>query len=168
MRRTAALAMIAVLALGAAACASSADDEADTGTTAEDSTPTSAGTTSGVLELTVGDSPLGAIVVDGEGRTLYVFTSDTGSESTCYGECETSWPPLVGDVTAGPGITGELGTTTRTDGVAQVTLNGHPLYYYASDVNPGDTSGQGVGDVWFVVDGFGEAKEGTISSTGGY
>jgi len=169
MRRTAALALIAALALGATACGSSSDDSAETGTTSAEPTVTTTTEVTGALELTVADSSLGSIVVDGEGRTLYVFTSDTGSESTCYGQCETAWPPLVGEVTAGPGITGELGTTDRTDGAAQVTLDGHPLYYYASDVSPGDTSGQGVGGVWFVVDGAGTAIEDDSSSgVGGY
>jgi predicted lipoprotein with Yx(FWY)xxD motif len=163
--------LVAVLAIGAAACGSSSDDKADTGPTqpsSESPTTTAGGTTSGALELTVADSSLGSVVVDGEGRTLYVFTSDTGSESSCYGQCETAWPPLVGETTAGSGITGELGTTTRTDGTTQVTLGGHPLYRYASDVNPGDTSGQGVGGVWFVVDGAGDAVRGETSGVGGY
>jgi predicted lipoprotein with Yx(FWY)xxD motif len=172
MRRFAILALAATFAVGAAACGSSSDDDASTDTTtapaAGGSSTTAGGSQAGALELTVADSSLGEIVVDGDGRTLYVFTNDTGSESTCYGTCETAWPPLVGEVTAGPGITGELGTSARTDGRSQVTLDGHPLYYYASDVDPGDTSGQGVGGIWFVVDGAGAAVKDSSSGVGGY
>lgn len=177
MRRFAAVALIAglaVLTAGGAACGSSSDEGVGSETT-EPSAGSTTSTTStdagdaGAVEITVSSSELGDIVVDGEGRTLYLFTSDSGSESTCYGACEAAWPPLVGEVTAGPGVTGELGTTTRTDGSSQVTLGGHPLYHYASDVDPGDTSGQGVGGVWFVVDGAGNPVEDEPSSgVGGY
>jgi predicted lipoprotein with Yx(FWY)xxD motif len=108
----------------------------------------------------VEDSDLGEIVVDAEGRTLYVFLADTGSDSTCYDDCEASWPPLTveGEPVAGEGIDGSLlGTTEREDGSTQVTLDGHPLYYFASDATADDINGQGVGDVWYVVSPDGEA-----------
>src|SRR5205085_257610 len=72
----------------------------------------------------------------------------------CYDGCATTWPPLlVGSdkVSAGEGVTGALGTALRNDGNRQVTYGGVPLYYYAPDTNPGDTKGQGIGKVWFVV-----------------
>jgi predicted lipoprotein with Yx(FWY)xxD motif len=99
------------------------------------------------------DSDLGQIVTDDEGRTLYVFMADTGAESTCYDDCEASWPPLTvdGEPTAEGIDVSLLGTSERTDGSVQVMLDGHPLYYFASDESPGDVNGQGVGDVWFVV-----------------
>lgn len=110
--------------------------------------------------LAVEDSDLGQIAVDAEGRTLYVFLADEGSESTCYDDCEASWPPLTveGDPVAGEGVDGSLlGTTERTDGSTQVTLDGHPLYYFAADETPDDMNGQGVGDVWYVVSPEGQA-----------
>ena len=95
----------------------------------------------------------GDILVDSEGMSLYLFTQDEGSESACYGDCASAWPPLTveGEPTAGPGVTAELGTTERDDGSAQVTAGGKPLYYYAGDSQPGDTAGQGVGGVWFLL-----------------
>lgn len=99
-------------------------------------------------------SALGTIVADAEGSTLYFFLNDTSSESTCYDDCAGNWPAFTtqGDPQAGTGIDASLlGTTTRTDGMVQVTYNGKPLYYFAGDQNPGDTNGQGIGDVWFVV-----------------
>ena len=112
--------------------------------------------------VAVEDSDLGQIVVDAEGRTLYVFFADTGSESTCYEDCEASWPPLTveGDPVAGAGIDAPLGTTEREDGSRQVTLDGHPLYYFAGDETADDTNGQGISDVWYVVSPEGEALHG--------
>ena len=60
--------------------------------------------------------------------------------------------------TAGEGADESLlGTTERDDGEMQVTYDGHPLYTFASDTAPGDTNGQGVGEVWYVVDATGKA-----------
>jgi predicted lipoprotein with Yx(FWY)xxD motif len=112
--------------------------------------------------VAVEESDLGQIVVDAEGRTLYVFFADTGSDSTCYDDCEASWPPLTveGEPVGGDGIDGPLGTTEREDGSLQVTLDGHPLYYFAGDETAGDTNGQGLSDVWWVVSPEGEALDG--------
>jgi predicted lipoprotein with Yx(FWY)xxD motif len=98
---------------------------------------------------------LGQFLVDSKGMTLYMFTNDTEGVSNCADECAVNWPPLTvanADlIGAGAGATGELGTIERADGTLQVTYNGMPLYYWKDDAAPGDTTGQGVGDVWFVV-----------------
>lgn len=109
--------------------------------------------------VAVEDSELGQIVVDSEGRTLYVFLADETSESTCYDDCEANWPPLTVDgEPAGDGVDAALlGTTERQDGSTQVTLDGHPLYHFAGDETADDVNGQGVGDVWYVVSPEGEA-----------
>ena len=107
----------------------------------------------------VADSSLGKILVDGEGRTLYAFTNDKNGESSCYGDCEAKWPPLLaeGDITVGTGLDdGDFDTTDRTDGKKQVKIGDWPLYYWAGDTAPGDTKGQKVGGVWFVVSPEGE------------
>lgn len=94
----------------------------------------------------------GEILVDGEGRTLYRFDSDEPGETNCYDSCATSWPPLVGGPpAAGDGVTAALGRIERTDGRMQVTAAEWPLYYYAGDGSPGDTTGQGVAEVWWVL-----------------
>src|SRR6476620_6289647 len=99
------------------------------------------------------DAKLGPILTDPKGMTLYLFTKDTPGVSACYGGCATAWPPLIasGDLSLPAGTPGTLGTITRTDGAKQVTYNGAPLYYYATDKAAGDTTGQNVGKVWFVV-----------------
>jgi predicted lipoprotein with Yx(FWY)xxD motif len=96
---------------------------------------------------------LGAFLTDKDGRTLYMFARDSENNSACYGGCANTWPPLlVGAVEpALDGIGGELGVAVRNDGNRQVTYEGKPLYHYARDANPGDTNGQGVGNVWSVV-----------------
>src|SRR5512135_909996 len=97
---------------------------------------------------------LGKILVDDAGRTLYVLTKDSANTTTCYDKCEQAWPPLLmlDKPTVGDGIDASLlGSAQRKDGTMQVTLNGMPLYYFAADQAPGDTNGQGIGGVWFVV-----------------
>lgn len=108
----------------------------------------------------VGESSLGSILVDEEGRTLYAFAGDQGGEPTCYGDCAQAWPPLVatGEVTVGAGLDeSAFDTVARTDGSMQVRVGGtHPLYHFAQDAAPGDTNGQGLFDAWFVVGTNGE------------
>jgi len=108
----------------------------------------------GGVEIKVSSSTdLGDFLVDEKGMTLYLFTKDTPGVSNCSGSCLTAWPPLLttDEPRAGDGVTGKLGTITRDDGSLQVTYNDMPLYYYVTDVKPGDTTGQDVGGVWFVV-----------------
>jgi predicted lipoprotein with Yx(FWY)xxD motif len=119
----------------------------------------------GETEVEAEDSSLGTILVDSKGNTLYVFLQDTGDTSTCTGDCAASWPALIakGEVKAGGGGGVDeslLGTSARDDGTMQVTYNGHPLYFFSGDQAPGDTNGQGIGDVWFVVSPAGDAIKG--------
>jgi predicted lipoprotein with Yx(FWY)xxD motif len=110
-----------------------------------------------VATVNVRSTSLGKILVDSQGRTLYLFEKDTGPKSTCFGACASAWPPFrtSGKPKAGAGTTASLiGTTTRSDGNDEVTYNGHPLYYYAGDQKAGDTTGQDLnqfGAPWYVV-----------------
>jgi predicted lipoprotein with Yx(FWY)xxD motif len=100
------------------------------------------------------DAKLGEILTDQKGMTLYRFTKDAPDTSNCYDACAQAWPPVLvkaGDPIGPLGLDGKLGVTTRKDGAKQVTYNGVPLYYYAKDQKPGDTTGQNVGNVWFIV-----------------
>ncbi|WP_084284528.1 COG4315 family predicted lipoprotein [Solirubrobacter soli] len=100
---------------------------------------------------------LGTFLVDGKGRTLYLFQKDKTSTSRCTGDCATAWPPLLttGKPTAGGTVKkGLLGTTKRADGTTQVTYNHHPVYLFANDKKAGDTKGQAVrafGAKWYVM-----------------
>ena len=109
------------------------------------------------------DSELGTILVDSEGRTLYVFANDEPGVSNCEDNCATTWPPLAaeGEATAGGEAEGsELDTIERADETEQVTYNDQPLYHYSGDQEAGDTNGQGLGGNWFVVGPDGERIEG--------
>lgn len=103
------------------------------------------------------DSKLGKILVDANGKTLYLFAADTGTTSTCYGECAKNWPPQLtaGAPIAGTGANaGLLGTTSRNDGSVEVTYGGHPLYYFVGDAGAGATTGQAQnsnGGLWYVL-----------------
>src|SRR5207245_1131294 len=99
------------------------------------------------------DASLGTILTDSKGMTLYLFTKDVPGISNCYDQCATNWPPLLtqGAPVLNDGVEGALSTTARKDGAVQVTYNGWPLYYWINDHNPGDTTGQNVGGVWFVL-----------------
>ena len=130
---------------------------------------TSPGTTEGAATVTVATSDeYGEYLTDADGVTLYLFTNDEGGESVCYDGCAQTWPPLTveGTPTGGEGVSAELGTTERRDGSVQVTAGDWPLYYYAADESPGDTNGQGVGGVWYLVSPDGSAIDGTGNTTG--
>jgi len=140
-------------------------------TTAETMAATTAATMAATTAATMASGPaevdagqnatLGSFLVDSKGFTLYLYTKDTPNTSTCYGGCAAAWPPLLttGAPTAGTGVTASmLGTTTRTDGTTQVTYNGWPLYYFAKDMAAGDTTGENVQGVWFVITPAGAQK----------
>jgi predicted lipoprotein with Yx(FWY)xxD motif len=131
------------------------------------------GTPAGGMVLTLRSDPtFGAVVTGKDGLSLYVFLKDKGDgKSACYDTCAATWPPLTvasaSDVTPGTGVTGALGTITRTDGTIQVTLGGAPLYYFAPDTAAGDTKGQGLNDVWYLTSPAGgpvKADEGGAAS----
>lgn len=144
--------------------------ETDTTTTAGsgDTTTTAAGNDEEAMDgVHTAATDLGEILVDPDGFTLYMFTDDTNGESTCYEACADLWPPVPGDTVISSDLDASIfGTTTRTDGSEQLTVNGLPLYLYTPDTNPGDTTGQNFGGVWFVVDANGSVVGGPEASTG--
>ena len=89
-----------------------------------------------------------------DGLTLYGFVNDVDAISTCYSTCADAWPPVIVDAdwAVGPGLdTGVFSTTERDDGTLQLVAGKFPLYTYGGDAAPGDTTGQGSGDVWFAM-----------------
>jgi predicted lipoprotein with Yx(FWY)xxD motif len=108
---------------------------------------------------------LGTILVDGRGRTVYVFANDKTNVSTCDGACAADWPPVQAPSpppSPPQGVTGALGTTTRSDGTRQLTVAGHPLYTFSGDSAAGQTKGQGItlnGGLWTVVSPAGAPDE---------
>ena len=108
-------------------------------------------------------NPLGTVLTDASGRTVYLFSRDEKAKSSCDRDCRQAWPPLltVGDPKAGEGVTvAQLSALKRDNGTEQVTYNGLPLYYFTGDEKPGDITGQNVasfGGNWFVLSTAGEA-----------
>jgi predicted lipoprotein with Yx(FWY)xxD motif len=94
------------------------------------------------------------VLTNAKGLTLYWFAPDTATRSNCNGSCAAYWPPVKGGVSAGPGVTGRIGTIKRADGSAQATYNGHPLYTYIADSAPGQAKGNNLnlnGGLWHEV-----------------
>jgi predicted lipoprotein with Yx(FWY)xxD motif len=138
---------VALFALTLAVVACGDDGEADA--------PAAEAGDEAAAVVTVNDTALGEVLADAGGRTLYVFTNDVDGTSACVDSCAEAWPPLTVDegFAVADGLdAADFATTTRADGRLQLTVADQPLYLFASDVAAGDTSGQGVGEVWFVVD----------------
>jgi predicted lipoprotein with Yx(FWY)xxD motif len=170
MKRVAAL--IAVVSVGGlAACG---DDGDSSGSSAPATTTATAGETRTAASrqprkarrtttLRVRNSRFGRILVDGNGRALYLFTREGSTKSRCYGQCAVAWPPFYarGRLRAGKGLdAGKLRSSRRRDGRRIVTYNGHPLYYYVTDRKPGQITCHDVvefGGTWLVVNPAGNA-----------
>lgn len=158
------LGMAALLVAGCASKKSSSGTPAAAASTAAAAAPASAASAAGGSGAAVAPAgpatvsaqmgALGNYLTDGDGKSLYLYTPDTSSTSTCYKKCIANWPALLttGAPKTGTGADASmLGTSPRTDGTTQVTYNGHPLYYFKGDAAAGDTSGQGKGNTWFLV-----------------
>ena len=123
--------------------------------------------------VALGKTPLGNVLVDARGRTLYLFEKDKRGRSGCYGACATYWPPLLSTTMprAARGVRASLlGLTRRTDGKRQVTYAGHPLYTFSLDRKAGQASGQGLtdfGGTWAAVASSGRAVERAASRSDG-
>jgi predicted lipoprotein with Yx(FWY)xxD motif len=164
-----ALASVAVLAL-AAACGSSSGGGNYSASGSSGGGTVKQGPTSGGVS-TVSTS-LGTILTDSSGMTLYGFAADSQGVSNCDAQCLQYWPPVSpGSSTKPPAnVTAKLGVITGTDGSPQLTVDGWPMYTYASDAAPGDTTGQALdlsGGLWWVVGTDGTWIKSTAGSTGG-
>jgi predicted lipoprotein with Yx(FWY)xxD motif len=160
------VAALPLIALALAACG---------GSGAATAAPTPPKTSSGTsATVGVAKTRLGNVLINSQGRTLYLFKADSATTSACSGACAAAWPPLLAtsNPTAGQGLTAsKLSTITRSDGTRQVAYNGHPLYLFSKDQKPGDTNGQGVtafGAAWFALTPAGsQVSASPPSSTGG-
>jgi predicted lipoprotein with Yx(FWY)xxD motif len=172
------LSVLALLTVGAvliAGCDSSSKSKADTGgqggggpspigsvspgtSVTPSATATSTATPTGAATVATATMKFGPILVDGSGRTLYLFEKDRPNVSECTGACTSEWPVFhsSGMPKAGAGVQAALlGMIKRSDNTTQVTYNQHPLYYYRDDAGkPGQIRGQNVsafGAKWYVV-----------------
>ena len=173
-----ALAAVGVLAAGCGSNDSGSSSGGMGGYGSSGTAPASGGASS-VAMVSAASTSLGTILVDGSGRTLYLFEKDQPNQSACAGACAAAWPvdQTSGTPTAGSGVTASmLGTIKRGDNTTQVTYNQHPLYYFQGDSGAGQHNGQGInafGAAWFAVAPAGGAVSGGATATtaangGGY
>ncbi len=153
------------IALIAAGCGGSTSGSSYSSAPYGSAVAASAPTRIAAASLGVASTPLGRVVVDSKGRTLYLFEKDRNRRSACYGQCATFWPPLLthGKPVARAGARQILlGTTRRANGSQQVTYAGHPLYRFVQDRKPGQTKGEGsreFGAGWDVLSPTGKKIE---------
>jgi len=189
MRKIWSAAGLAAVALVLSACASSGSSTSaagqssspaaqGSGAAAAASSPASTSGGTALQEATVSGTK---VLTNAKGFVVYWFALDSSTASKCTGSCATYWPPVTGPATAGAGITGTLGTITRSDGTTQATYDGHPLYTYAGDKSAGVASGNGLnasGGLWYEMtvsgatpaagSGATPAATSTATSGGGY
>jgi predicted lipoprotein with Yx(FWY)xxD motif len=130
------------------------------------------------VTLTIKTTKIGKVLADAKGDTLYWYAKDMKSgPSTCTGGCLSAWPVVAGKPVAAMGVAfaGKLGSVTDAGGTVQATYNGYPLYTYAEDMTPGETSGNGAAGAWHVISGqylvssmSGSGSSGSGSSGSGY
>jgi predicted lipoprotein with Yx(FWY)xxD motif len=171
------VALVALAAVGVLAAGCGSNGSGSGGYGSSGTAPASGGSSS-VATVSASSTMLGTILVDGSGRTLYLFEKDQPNQSACAGACVAAWPvdPTSGAPKPGSGVKASLlDTIKRGDGSTQVTYNKHPLYYYAGDSGAGQQNGQGLnafGAAWFAVGPAGGAVSGGATATttngGGY
>lgn len=158
-------AVVALVPVVAAGCGGSGKA---TATTAPPKTANGQAATLGVAS-----TGLGKVLVNSQGRTLYLFKADKGIKSACAGACAQAWPPLraTGRPALGTGLQpSAVRTVKRSDGKAQVVYHAHPLYTYTGDQKAGDTTGQGLtafGGAWFALTSSGGQASGSASGPAG-
>jgi predicted lipoprotein with Yx(FWY)xxD motif len=151
-----------------AACGSSSGGGSSPG--AAGTTPP-ASTSSGAAVGTA-STPVGTILVNGQGMAVYTFAADSPGHSNCTGSCLTYWPPVPASASmtkAPAGVTAKLGVMKRSDGTSQLTVNGWPVYTYVGDSTPGAITGQGTnlsGGLWWVVSPSGAQITSTSGGSG--
>jgi predicted lipoprotein with Yx(FWY)xxD motif len=173
LRMLLALPAVAAAAAVLAACGSSGTSSTSGSGSTSTSTSSPVAATAGSLETaTIGGV---TVLTDARGFAVYSFAPDTMTTSDCNGACAAAWPPVKGPVTAAAGLTGKLGTIKRSDGSAQATFDGHPLYTFAGDTAPGQAKGNGLnaaGGLWHEITTSGAAapagNSSSSSSGGGY
>jgi len=165
LRTLLALLAVAAAAVVLAACSSSGTSSTGSGGRTGTGSP-AAGTAGSLKTATIGGV---TVLTSAKGFTLYSFAPDTPTRSNCNGTCAQNWPPAKGPATAS-GVTGTFGTIKRSDGSAQATFDGHPLYTFAGDTAPGQAKGNGLnaaGGLWHEITTSGAAAPAGSSSPGG-
>jgi predicted lipoprotein with Yx(FWY)xxD motif len=161
-----ALPAVAAAAAVLAACSSSGTSSTSSGSGSTSTSSPAAATAGSLKTTTIGGA---TVLTNSKGFTLYSFAPDTSTKSNCNGTCAQNWPPVKGPATAA-GVTGTFGTIKRSDGSAQATFDGHPLYTFVGDTAPGQAKGNGLnaaGGLWHEITTSGTAPAGSSTSGSG-
>jgi predicted lipoprotein with Yx(FWY)xxD motif len=143
----------ALVATAALLSACGSDDNKETKQKQRSAPATSAASTADATVKTA-ETSIGSVLVDAQGKTLYLFANDQGTTSAVPAGLLAAWPPLVasGTPVAGDGVDkSKLGTAQQPDGQTYVTYNGHPLYTFTGDASAGQTNGHKLGSVWYAI-----------------
>ena len=166
LRMLLALPAVAAAAAVLAACSSSGTSSTSGGSGSTSTSSPAAATAGSLKTTTIGGA---TVLTSSKGFTLYSFAPDTPAKSNCNGTCAQNWPPVQGPATAS-GVKGTFGTIKRSDGSAQATFDGHPLYTFVGDTAPGQAKGNGLnvaGGLWHEITTSGTAAPVSTSSSGG-
>jgi predicted lipoprotein with Yx(FWY)xxD motif len=161
-----ALPAVAAAAAVLAACSSSGTSTTSSGSGSTSTSSPAAATAGSLKTTTIGGA---TVLTNSKGFTLYSFAPDTSTKSNCNGTCAQNWPPVQGPATAS-GVKGTFGTIKRSDGSAQATFDGHPLYTFVGDTAPGQAKGNGLnvaGGLWHEITTSGTAPAGSSTSGSG-
>jgi predicted lipoprotein with Yx(FWY)xxD motif len=169
-RWLAASVLAAAAVVGLAACGSSSSPPSGLTTSnppAAAPTSTSTASTDMATGIKTATANGRVVLIDAQGFTLYWYTPDTPTSSTCNGSCATAWPPLIGTPSPASGVSlaGQLGTVKRADGQLQATYDGHPLYLFKADTSAGAAKGNRVGGIWWIMTVSGKKIKATVTST---
>jgi predicted lipoprotein with Yx(FWY)xxD motif len=160
---------LAAVAALAVACGGSTGSTATGGGATSGSAPSSPA--GGLVSVESQTGTMGTFLTDQTGKALYLYTPDTSSMSNCTGTCATLWPPVTTSSgmpsASGAATASKLGTITRADGTEQVTYAGHPLYYYEGDTKAGQTNGEGLMNIWFLLSPAGVRIAGPATGSAG-
>jgi predicted lipoprotein with Yx(FWY)xxD motif len=167
------------LVLGAAATVAACGSSSSSGTAASSPGATAAGTSpSAAVTISAKSVPgFGTVLVNGQGQTLYMLTSEKGGKLTCTDDngCTKVWPDTelpkgTTAAKAGSGIQASLlGTVKAASGALYVTYHGWPLYTFSGDSGPGAAKGQGItsfGGTWYVLNASGNPVTGSHPQSG--
>ena len=158
------LLMVMALVVGACGKSKSSSSSGTTTTEAAQSTTTAAATpATGTSDLAVADNAtLGKkIIVDGAGKTVYMYMPDgTSKTSTVSASIKANWPPVKAAAST-PKVSSDLdqskvAVNMQSDGTSQLSYNGHLLYYFINDTAPGDAKGNTLGNVWYALSASGD------------
>ena len=164
-RRQRALLVVPAAAAGLALAACSSSGSSSSSSPAGTSSAASGSAEAAAVGLKTASIGGVTVLTNAKGFTLYTFDPDTATTSACNGACAGAWPPQTALAT----VKSPYSTIKRSDGSAQLTFNGHPLYTFTGDTAPGKASGNGVnafGGLWHEVPASGAAAPAGSSSTG--